>query len=330
MSFTSSARFRASSFSVFRRSMLQNDELPLSDTLDAARFQDAFDEHQVDFGDDEDAVYTPAMTLWALISQVFFSAEQRSCKAAVLRVALLWAALGRRVCGTNTGAYCRARLKLPFEAVRDITLRLADDAEAAIDRDAVLTDEEAESGQSPEVVANVKRTATGGRILLVDGFTVTAADTPENQEVYPQNPAQAEGLGFPILRCVSLISMTSGMLVDLAYGPYSGKGTGETALLRRLLDQLQPADTLIADSYYCSYWVITACRARGVQVVMKNHPKRDDHPAGARRLNQTGTPRCLEPTAMSCMDERRGVFRSAGNDRDSFGRCPSRRSGLSD
>jgi len=36
--------------------MLQNDELPLSDTLDAARFQDAFDEHQVDFGDDEDAV----------------------------------------------------------------------------------------------------------------------------------------------------------------------------------------------------------------------------------------------------------------------------------
>jgi hypothetical protein len=27
-------------------------------------------DHGLDFGDDEDAVYTPAITLWALISQV--------------------------------------------------------------------------------------------------------------------------------------------------------------------------------------------------------------------------------------------------------------------
>lgn len=125
MPFTPSARFRASSFLIFRRSLLQNDELPLCDAIDDVRFQESFDEHQVDFGADEDAVYTPAITLWALISQVFFSAEQRSCKAAVLRVAALWAALGRRVCDTNTGAYCRARLKIPFEVVRDITKRLA-------------------------------------------------------------------------------------------------------------------------------------------------------------------------------------------------------------
>jgi len=190
------------------------------------------------------------------------------------------------VCDTNTGAYCRARVKIPFEAVRDITKRLAGDAEAAIDRDAVLTDVEAESSQCPEVVAEVKSRVVGGRILLVDGFTITAADTPENQEEYPQNPAQAEGLGFPILRCVSLISMTTGMLVDLACGPYCGKESGETALLWQLLDQLQPGDILVADSYYCTYWLVGACRARGVKVVMKNHHKRDDHPNGARRLNK--------------------------------------------
>ncbi len=217
---------------------------------------------------------------------MFFSLEQRSCKAAVLRVALLWAALGRRVCNTNTGAYCRARSKIPFEAVRDITRRLASDAEAEVDRDAVLTAEEAEASACPEVVAEVKSKAAGGRILLVDGFTVTAADTPENQEEYPQNPAQAEGLGFPILRCVSLISMGTGMLVDMACGPYSGKESGETALLWQLLDTLQPGDILVADSYYCTYWLVGACCARGVEVVMKNHHKRDDHPQGARRLNK--------------------------------------------
>ena len=266
--------------------MMQNDELPLVDAIDDARFQESLDEHEVDFGGDGDAVYTPAITLWALISQVFFSVEQRSCKAAVLRVASLCAALGRRVCDTNTGAYCRARLKLPFEAVRDITKRLAYDLEAAVDRVAVLDDEEAESSQCPEVVAEVKSTAVGGRILLVDGFTITAADTPENQEEYPQNPRQAEGLGFPILRCVSLISMATGMLVDLAYGPYCGKESGETALLWQLLDQLQSGDILVADSYYCTYWLVGACRARGVEVVMTNHHKREDHPSGARRLNK--------------------------------------------
>ena len=75
--------------------MMQNDALPLVDAIDDASFEETFDEHQVDFGNDDDAVYTPSITLWALISQVFFSAEQRSCKAAVLRVAALWAAWGR-------------------------------------------------------------------------------------------------------------------------------------------------------------------------------------------------------------------------------------------
>lgn len=266
--------------------MMQHDELPLVDALDDACFQEAFQEHEVDFGKEEDAVYTPAITLWALVSQVFYSAAQRSCKAAVLRVAALWAVLGRRVCDTNTGAYCRARLRIPYEVVRDITRRLARDAETAVDQDAVLTAEEADAAECPEVMAQVKSRAVGGRILLVDGFTVTAADTAENREEYPQNPAQAEGLGFPILRCVSLISMTTGMLVDLACGPYCGKETGETALLWRLLDALRPGDILVADSYYCSYWLVGACQARGVQIVMKNHHKRDDHPQGARRLNK--------------------------------------------
>lgn len=286
MSFKRSTRFRASSFSIFHRSMMENDELPLVETIDDQLFEEVFVEHGIDFGNDDDAVYTPAITLWALVSQVFFSAEQRSCKAAVLRVAVLWAVLGRRVCDTNTGAYCRARSKIPFEAVRDITKRLARGAEAAIDPDTVITAEDAESSECPEVVAKVKSKAVGGRILLVDGLTVTAADTPENQEEYPQNPAQAEGLGFPILRCVSLISMATGMLVDLACGPYSGKESGETALLWQLLDELQHGDIVVADSYYCTYWLVGACRARGVEVVMKNHHKRDDHPQDAGRLGK--------------------------------------------
>ncbi len=266
--------------------MMQDDQLPLLEAIDDERFAQAFEEHDVDFAVDEDAVYTPAITLWALVSQVFFAKEMRSCKAAVARVASLWATLGRVVCDTNTGAYCRARAKISYDVIRTITKRIASDTEAQIDEVSQVSYEQLEARLTPSVVAEVKAKANGKprRVLLVDGFTITAADTTENQAEYPQNPAQAEGLGFPILRCLTLISMVSGMLIDLACGPYSGKATGETALLRQLFAELRPGDILVADCYLCTYWIVAACLARGASIVMKNHHLRDDHPAGARRL----------------------------------------------
>ena len=53
-----------------------------------------------------------------------------------------------------------------------------------------------------------------------------------------------------------------------------------------MLDQLQPGDTLVADCFYCSYWLIAACQNKGVHIVMKNHDKRDDDPLGARRIDK--------------------------------------------
>ena len=73
MSFKPPAVFAASSFSIFQRALMQKDGLPLADVIDSGLFADAFERHGVAFGDDEDAVYTPAITLWALVSQVFFA-----------------------------------------------------------------------------------------------------------------------------------------------------------------------------------------------------------------------------------------------------------------
>ena len=47
---------------------------------------------------------------------------------------------------------------------------------------------------------------------------------------------------------------------------------------------LRAGDILVADSYYCTYWLLAACRARGIHVVMRNHYLRDDAPVDARRL----------------------------------------------
>lgn len=264
---------------LIKDSMLQSNELPLAEVLDDDQWHEVFAQHDIDFGNAEDAVYTPAITLWALISQAFFKGEMRSCKAAVARVATLWATLGRTVCSTNTGAYCRARTKITWEAVRDICTQIAESAEA-------LFDCQANDALQHDVVAEVLEAPTASRFLMVDGFTITAADTPENQEEFPQNPSQKEGLGFPIIRGVSLISMVTGLLVALELGPYAGKQSGETALLWKMLDELKPNDTLVADCFYCTYWLVAACLSKGVRIVMKNHHKRDDTPAGAKRLNK--------------------------------------------
>ena len=264
--------------------MLQDPSLPLSDAIDNKVFDQAFDLFEIDFADDDEAVYTPALVLWALVSQALFKDEHRSCTAAVTRIAAWWAAQGRVVGDTNTGAYCRARKKIPAELVAFLVRTIADRVEQSTELADPLEDEQAEAMLTPRAIAEVKSKPVASRLLMVDGFTVDAADTPENQEEYPQNPAQEDGLGFPILRCVSLISMATGMLVDLAISPYCGKETGETALLRQMIDSLRPGDVLVADSYYCTYWLLAMCKARGTEVVMKNHHKREDHPKDAKRI----------------------------------------------
>lgn len=216
----------------------------------------------------------------------FFSGENRSCKAAVLRVVSYWASLGR-VCKTDTAAYCRARAKFTFQAIRDMVKLLATGAEElevvqASGSSAMPT----ENSLCPELIAQIQAVSHSGRLILVDGFTVVMADTPENQAEYPQNPAQKPGLGQPILRGVVLTSLSTGLVIDAETGPYSGKESGETALLRKLLDELSHGDVLVADSFYCTYWLISACRKRGVHLLTKNHHQRDANPPCSRRINQ--------------------------------------------
>lgn len=107
--------------------------------------------------------------------------------------------------------------------------------------------------------------------MIVDGTTVSMPDTPKNQQAYPQHPNQKAGCGFPIARIVVLLSLATGAALDLAIGPWSGKLTGENALLRGLRKCLKRGWILLADSYYSSYQEIAALLGRGVDVVMRQH-----------------------------------------------------------
>ena len=106
---------------------------------------------------------------------------------------------------------------MPEQVIRRLTLRMAAGCEEAVPSEWLWH---------------------GRHVKLVDGTTVSMPDTEANQLEYPQHSAQEEGIGFPLVRMVVLFSLATGMLCDLAMGPYQGKETGEPALFRELFARL--------------------------------------------------------------------------------------------
>ena len=117
-------------FQLVLSSFLQQEGLPFANVLSEERIEQVFHEADASFAqDEENPVYTPAITLWAFLSQVLFKAEQRSCLAAVSRVMTVLVAMGAKACSKNTGAYCRARGKIPTAVIRQLTIESAASAE---------------------------------------------------------------------------------------------------------------------------------------------------------------------------------------------------------
>lgn len=93
-------------------------------------------------------------------------------------------------------------------------------------------------------------------------------------------------MGFPLARCVVLLSLATGMVADLEIGPYAGKETGETALLRALLHRLQDGEVVLADRHYCSYFMIALLRDLGIDFVVRLHQCRTAQFRRGQRLGR--------------------------------------------
>jgi hypothetical protein len=230
---------------------VQHPDLPLGELLSVADVQQTLEQHHVHFGDTAGAVFTPAILLWTWVWQCLSRA--RSCSAAVFRTSVLLAALKLPPWSEDTGTYCRARAKLPPALLRQLALTV---------------------GQRVEDAAADAWLWHNRHVYLLDGSTATLADTPENQQVYPQSGSQKPGLGFPLLRYVVLLGLATATVQDLAFGPHKGKETGEPALARQVLARLRPGDVVVADRYFCSYWLVALLLTLGVQVVFRLHQRR--------------------------------------------------------
>src|SRR5947199_1911234 len=227
---------------LLRRQFLQDGGLPFTDVLTDQLLSQAL----AGVGRWLDRIFSPLVTLWVLLGQVLN--PDHSCRAAVARLLAHRVARGQDPCSARTGAYCRARRRLP---------------------EAFFSTAACAVGRALDARARRTWLWRGRRVYLFDGTTVTMPDTPANQAAYPQVYNQGPGLGFPIARVGAVISLACGAVVNLGVCQYAGKGQGEVSLLRRLWDLLSPGDVLLADRLTANRATIHMLRGRGLELVSR-------------------------------------------------------------
>lgn len=196
-------------------------------------------------------LFCPLVVLWGWLSQCL--SQDKSLNEVVSRVVANRVASGLPSCSASSAAYSKARSRFP---------------------EAVMVRMAKEIGRKMHESSDDSWHWRGRPVFLADGTGFSMPDTPENQLAYPQVKTQKAGLGFPIMRAVALISLATGAVVDLAFAKHEGKGTGESSLLRSMMDTLNAGDVLVADKYYPSYFTIVMLQQRGVDLVSISHASR--------------------------------------------------------
>ena len=237
--------------------------LPFANVLSAERLERVFAKHGNLFG--INSIYSTVLTVWAFLGQVLGDEKEASCQAAVAKIVTHQTTAGLAVPTADTGDYCRARAKLSEEALHDLTV---------------------EVGEELQQQADPAWLWKGKHAKLIDGFTFTMPDTHANQAKYPQPGSQKQGVGFPIARACAILSLATACIMELAIGPYSGKQTGETALLRKMLDSFRAGELAVLDRYFCSFLMIALLIGRDVDVCVRMHQRRKVDFRRGRRLGK--------------------------------------------
>ena len=190
----------------------------------------------------------PWLTLWAFVWQILKG--YASCGDAVGQITKWHVQQGRKPCSPDTGHYCEVRRRLSLQFLRTL-FRL-------------------QYEKAMKEVPRAWKWLGKHDVKVVDGTTFMMADTKANRASFPPQQEPSPGTRYPIIRAVGLFSLTLGLLKDFAYGPYEGKGTGESNLFRQLFCHINAGDVILGDKYYCSYQDVHQILARGAHVVVKH------------------------------------------------------------
>lgn len=192
--------------------------------------------------------------LWQLLK------PQTSCREVVRQVQALLRLHGRAPVDESDSAYIQARQRLPRQ-------RLAQALSA--------------TAQAADRRVGGSGTLQGRPVKVADGSTTQLPDTPKNQQRYPQSRSQKPGCGFPMLKFVVLFSLTSGAVLNVAWGRLRHH---DLRLFRQLWQHLKRGDIFLGDRAWGEYTTLTELPRQGVDVVARLHACRKVDFRRAQRL----------------------------------------------
>ncbi len=204
-----------------------------------------------------DRLWNLRLTFWTFLWQIAQAGS--SCREAIRQAQAFCRLHGQCPPPDENSPYCQARASLPLERLQEIHDGVVAEADSAIATKDLWCDR---------------------RVVVADGCTVTAPDTPANQKAYPQQSVQKAGCGYPILRILAFMSLATGLLTAWAAGAWR---QSELALLQTLWDHLRIGDVLLADRGFCSWGLLAMCLQRQVDAVFRvKGPRRKDFRRGKR------------------------------------------------
>lgn len=186
-------------------------------------------------------IFTKENTFWAFLSQIFDA--DGGCAEVVSKLRAFTTLKSNFTISPATGAYCSARKKLEKKEIENVFTHTS----------AVLVKME-------------QQDFCDRRVIVTDGTGLTAADTKENQAVWPQQATQKPGCGFPSLRVCACFSLKTGAVMSYRTG---NKKKNELPMFRDQWDEIfQEGDISLADKMYSSYFDLAMLKKRGVDSVV--------------------------------------------------------------
>ena len=161
---------------------------------------------------------------------------------------------GARTMSTNTGAYNKARQKLPLKAVEEF----ADNAFAQM-----------------TACANGALPAIGRRAFVFDGTTVRTPHTQVLRQLYPPTSNQEGESHWPLIRMLVAHDMTTGLGMRPEWGAVNGPhAVSEQRLFEQAVRRLPEQAVVVTDANFGVFSVVYAATQQDHPVVTRMTPAR--------------------------------------------------------
>lgn len=240
--------------SILTQQFLQSVASPWEKLLPDALVQELLANEKITY---YQSIYTPVVTLWAMVSQALD--PDKSLSQAVKRMSTWLSAASAKSPSSDTGAYSKARKRLPEKLVQQLVPIV---------------------GEALEKEGSTEKQWCGRRVRVLDGTTVLMSDTDENQAEYPQHSNQKPGCGFPIAKMVVMFSLLTGAVVSAGIASLA---VSEIVMSRLIYGNLVPEDVVLADQAYGNYVDLVLVKQQGADAVFrKNHLRKTDFRRGKK------------------------------------------------